>query len=63
MAMDHGGIHEGHVHVGRGHRLGAHHHAGLMVWTDSDIAPLVALAVMAVVFIAIGARARRSRHH
>ena len=37
--------------------------AGLIVWTDSDIAPLVALAVMAVVFIAIGARARRSRHH
>lgn len=37
--------------------------AGLMVWTDSDIAPLVALAMMAVVFIAIGARARRSRHH
>ncbi|MGI9529682.1 MAG: hypothetical protein ACR2NG_08225 [Acidimicrobiia bacterium] len=35
--------------------------AGLMVWSDADVAPLIVLGILAVIFIAIGARARRSQ--
>ncbi len=36
--------------------------AGLMVWSDTEAAPLTVLLVLGVIFIAIGARGRRSHH-
>ena len=37
--------------------------AGLMVWSDTDVAPLTVLLILGITFIAIGARGRRSQHH
>jgi hypothetical protein len=37
--------------------------AGLMVWSDTDTASPTVLLVLGVLFIGIGARGRRSRHH
>jgi hypothetical protein len=37
--------------------------AGLMVWSDTDAAPLTVLLVLGVTFIAVGARGRRSQDH
>ena len=37
--------------------------AGLMVWSDTDGAPLTVVLILGITFIAIGARGRRSQHH
>ena len=37
--------------------------AGMMVWSDADVAPLIVLGVLGILFIAIGARGRRSQRH
>lgn len=37
--------------------------AGLMVWSDTEVTPLIVLGILAVVFIAVGASGRRSHHH
>jgi hypothetical protein len=37
--------------------------AGLMVWSDTDVAPLTVLLILGITFIAIGARGNRSQHH
>lgn len=35
---------------------------GLIVWGDTDVAPLTVLLILGITFIAVGARGRRSRH-
>jgi hypothetical protein len=36
--------------------------AGLMVWTDIGDGPLLVLGLLGILFIAVGARGRRSQH-
>jgi hypothetical protein len=36
--------------------------AGLMVWTDIGDGPLLVLGMLGILFIAVGARGRRSQH-
>lgn len=37
--------------------------AALMVWSDTDVAPLTVILVLGITFIAIGAQGRRSQRH
>jgi hypothetical protein len=36
--------------------------AGLMVWSDIGDGPLMVMGMLGILFIAVGARGRRSRH-
>jgi len=36
--------------------------AGLMVWSDIDVGPLLVLGMLGILFIAVGGRGRRSQH-
>jgi hypothetical protein len=36
--------------------------AGLMVWSDIGDGPLIVVGMLGILFIAIGARGRRSQH-